>query len=98
MALRQPVTEQSTPEDCFFFFSDCRDHGHSLLGPNDPLHPEEIVLGVQNATSHVRSVDSVVEEGEREKFGEELGVIGWTVENEIPNPTDFVPAKREEKR
>ena len=48
-------------------------------------------------TSHVQSVDSVVEEREREEF-EELGVVWWTVENEILNPTDFVPAKREEKR
>ena len=78
-------------------FSDCRYHGYSLLCPDDPLHPEEIVLGVQNATSHVRSVDSVVEEREREEFGEELRVIWWTVEDKIPEPTDFVPAKRNEE-
>ena len=73
-----------------------RDHGYCLLGPDDPLHREEIVLGVHNATSDVRSVDSVIEEREREELGEELGVIRRAVENEITDPADFVPAKRDE--
>ena len=75
--------------------SNCRDHGCSFLCPDDPLHREEIILGIQNATSDVRSVDSVVEEREREELGEELGVVWWAVENDITNPADFVPAKRE---
>ena len=48
-------------------------------------------------TSDVRSVNSVVEEREREELGEELGVIRWTVENEVTDPADFVPAKRVRK-
>jgi hypothetical protein len=74
-------------------FSGGWNHGHSLLGADNPLHPEEIVLGVQDATSDVRGVNSIVEEREREELGKELGVIRWTVENEITDPADFVPAK-----
>lgn len=75
-------------------FSDCRYHGYSFLGPGDPLHPEEVVFGIQNAAGDVRNVDSIVEEREREELGEELGMIWWTVENEITYPTDFVPAMK----
>ena len=75
-------------------FSDCRNHGYSLLGTDDPLHPEEIVLGVQDPARDVRSVNPVIEEREREKFGKELRVVWWSVENEITNPTDLVPVKR----
>jgi hypothetical protein len=74
-------------------FSDCRNHGYSLLGTDNPFHPEEIVLGVKNATRDVGSVDPVVEEREGEEFGKELWMIWRAVENEITDSTDFVPRR-----
>lgn len=60
------------------------------LGTGDTFQAEPIVLVIKDPARHIRGFHAIVEEGVRQEFRKILRVIGWAIEDEVPDSPNFV--------
>lgn len=60
------------------------------IAASNPLQPHVIVARVQHLACDIRSLDAIVQERVREEFRVELRVVGWRIEDDVADASDFV--------
>ena len=70
----------------------------NTLTSDDPFHPHDVVLGVQNLASDIRWLHALVQERIRQELSVELRMVRRPVEYDIPNASQLVSDLNENQK